>query len=405
MFELQKSIQNSTPSHPTRADVIRTVLRDLIHTPYGGIAAFQEIDLKNHSWMWVEDHRQENRVVFEFRAGDVPLYSYASQMGIRLPAPFILDRLDDIMQTEIWECGQTLTEKIVEDLIPVIELICKIVFTLPEEFVLSGWIQNCYPPDPNSWPYKTNTIRESLRYTIPQLREKIKQEKEPDRWILLLAERTPDWSEKLDLLRQIVHTTDRALEPEVNRVWDRLDDIIPQTTLTYIDGIKDFSGWEGVDMDTSHGNSYWESRYEIFEAPVQEHPGAHPRYGFSGGRHSRGIILSFEQIYKLSSGDYLCGDEGIYYLYQEKQSDFLFPAGIVSLEGDPTPGKVLDSVKEHLPEAYEGLSRRLWKNPDREGYISSYRHFIWGFDDFIFDLADGLVLMDDQFQVTPYKIQ
>jgi hypothetical protein len=378
------------------ADVFRIVLLSLVASPRGGRAAFQEKYLQNQSWMWIEDHRQENRVWVEFRHG-----MGAEPLGVRFPPNFKFKASEPTLQTEVWEGDQSLTASLIDDLILTLNQILTLVFELPDDFVITGWVQTYFPWDKDTWAYRTTLIQESLRYTVLGLRKLIEENPGDEKLQLYLAERTEDWQEKVEILRSLYHSKDHSLEMEAKKAWDRLRDLIPSSTRTDCSSIQLFQGWEKLNMDTSQGDWFAEEKFEVFDC---DSPGKPFQQGFSGGVGSRGYVLIFDRIIQLASCHFLCKQGDSYILYASPDGYFLYPAGKVPMLGEPTPDKVLLSVAKNLPQAYDFLKRNLYKAPDREDYISHYHSFAWGFDDFSFGLADGRVIMDDHFQTRPLDL-
>ena len=91
----------------------------------------------------------------------------------------------------------------------------------------------------------------------------------------------------------------------------------------------------------------------------------------------------------------------MYTFYHSPDQVFVIPAVSFTLAEEPNLDQVVARVRAANPAAYQRLLISLKKMPDKDAYLSVYRCFQWGFDDFVNPLAKEMALIDNQFRVTP----
>jgi hypothetical protein len=387
-----RPIYSLTTEYPSHADVFQSILQSLLQFPYGGLAVFEEIHLVNQAYCWISYFPKSNNL-------QVELSPSSQQTGNPFPPGFSL--IHPLEDSDAWEYRAPIDEPFIADLASRLAALFTQSFLLPPGFILSGRIHRYFPPLLHPKWAIHEMEKESLRHTLDEINVKVREYPEDETWQFYLAFRTPDMIKRLELASRLFHPRDRSHKSAAWQIWEILNHLTPSTRLKDVDGIKEFSGWKKLRMDPKDGNWYAEAYFPIVNYVLNHRP----VQAFQGGINPKTYIRFFDEIIQLTKEEYLCRDGLDYFLFTERLPDFLFEAGQLILDSFPSPSSVLSAVQAQLPEVYQTLQHNLFPTPDHTGYISCYREFLVGWDDISTHLADGLVLMDDRFQVRPLRIQ
>jgi hypothetical protein len=257
---------------------------------------------------------------------------------------------------------------------------------------------------------KTSTIiKQSKKFTQEQLRKEL--EKKPDDYItkVMLAERMDNWEEKIEYIRKNLVTAEylAATERSRNRseltewmlAWDRLHKELPTYSFIEPNSLYELPIPQTLNLQFAQGDWFGEKICQVCDYCDEN---GNSKQGFVDGFNRENNIQKFDRIIKLTYRHFWCQQDSIYHtLYYSPDESFFIPVTPIMLEGELTLEKILAVISANYPEIYSTLTNYLYKDLDRDAYISIYRNYEWGFDDIFLPLAVRRVIIDNFFHVKP----
>ncbi len=256
------------------------------------------------------------------------------------------------------------------------------------------------------WHYRTDLILGSKQYTTEQLKMKVRNNPRDYKAKIMLTEHMENWEEKIDYIR---NNTPRPApggvdeENEWQKAWFRVYDECPSYTFVGISSITEYEIPKKYNNLLKPSNPDGVSEQICKVSDFKDTSGSQ-RQCFLGGLRDEHVIGSFDRIVKLTYKHFLCKQGTTISLYYSPEESFVVPALQITLEEEPTLEKVLGKIAEADPDLYKGLSFYLRYDSSRNAYVSLYRLYVNGFDDFTNHYAYGRAVIDDHFHVSPLDL-
>jgi hypothetical protein len=397
------SIQSSTDEYPKPVDVYITLLTSLQEQVSSGGITFRDPKKVDRHWIRVEDIREENRIYVKFCSPGSLSGQSAFSNVVSFASCLRFIEFNPSNSTEIWQAAGPLSTFSIEKLAETFDQIFLKVYGLAASYVVQGVINSNLPgrnirSKKVPWEYDSMLLEESKIFTEEELRTRILRNPKDAEACLMLAERTGDMEERINLVRSNIHHSDERLDLEGRKAWNRLYNEIPTHYYQAHDSIYAFPGVEKLDMSTE-GLS--ETIFTICDCTQAD--GKHQE-SFAVRHNPLKMSELFDRIIKLSWAHYLCRSGSKFTLWYSCDDYFLIPGPSVPIEGEPTLDKFIQSIPQLTPKIQSSLASYIHKDPELNEYVSEYRKYIWGFDDFTFHFASGMVILHDDFNVTPWQI-
>lgn len=397
MLKPFETIASGTAERPAPHDLFRRLLNELCVSPTGGQILVWDRQRRFDRWVRLQNKVHEPYTALEIRyAASRAAAGWLTPLEALFPAGFAFNRFDSFQGAAVLRGALALNAALADRLAATLERIFLEVYHMGPGHTVAGWVEFYRDPDtqsgPRRWSQNTDLPRRSQTYTLEALRAMTQARPDDTIAWLMLAERTEDSDEKVNVLRRHhMNSRDIRLDVEGHKAWDRY--IYEWPRYTYPDCT--FDSLPMADKSTLHfDNGEWfaEKTIEVCEAPVPE----------SGtGQAFVGRPLVFDRITKLSYADFWCRQGSTYRLYQSRASSSLTHSLSFTLDAEPTLTQVVELIRAASPPVHVRLAELLRPAREKGGFISSYRCYEWGFDDFFMHLATGFALIDDQFNVTP----
>ncbi len=396
MLKPFETIASGTAEHPAPYDVFRRLLNELCTSPTGGQILIWDRQHHFDRWVRLKSNVNEPYPTFEVRyTASRAAAGWIRPLEALFPSGFTFNHFDNFLGAAVLNRASALNAALADHLADTLKRIFLEVYHAGPADPVAGWLESYRDsdsaPGPRRWGQRTDLPRRSQTYTLEALRAMTQARPDDAVAWLMLAERTEDWDEKVDILCRHHENRDQRLETEGHKAWDRYVDEWPR----YHWPDCAFDSLPIADKSTLHfdrGEWFAEKTIEVCDAPAPE----------SGtGQAFAGRPLVFDRITKLTYAHYWCRQGTTYRLYHSGQSSSLTHALSFTLDAEPTLTQVVELIREASTPVYDWLAQHLRPASDKGGFISSYRAYQWGFDDFFLHLATGFALIDDQFSVTP----
>jgi hypothetical protein len=406
MLKPFQTLASSAAALSTQRDVFRRLVVALVDAENGGEIFVWDTKSYSNRWVRVVANPASQYVALVFRHPQPPDPDrWLERFEGFFPAGFKFARFDSDLGAAIWEGARLLNYSLAGQIVDAMERIFLRLYRADSRDLVMGRVDRFYradeKPDPSRWrplaevaPISEADFAEVSQrrpaYTVTQLREMLQTYPEDGFLRLQLAEQTDSVQERIQLIRECLIHRDPPVVGKAHRALNRLLDELP--ILAYAScsiealPITDKSGLE-------FGPGEW---FAERVCSIDDWTGPDGAVGQRLG----GKDPVFDRIIKLTYCHFWCKAGAVCTLYHSLDQVFVIPAVKFTLAEEPTLDQVVAMVQAANPAAYQRLSINLKKMPDKDAYLSVYRCFQWGFDDFTNPLAKEMALIDNQFRVT-----
>ena len=345
MSEVVETFRSSTQEYPTAVDVYSHLLtQNQDQISGGGSITFYDPDYDYRRWIRVEDIRIENRIKVIFPIYNTSVSRSAASEIIRFASCLQFKEYDPNTACEIWEASGPLSTFSNEKLAETFDQIFRKIFGLASDYVVEGICGYKFTPKSVPWEYGTTLLQEKECYLEEELRARIAKDPKDAKASLMLAERTDDLEERIDLVRNNISNKDWDLDNEGKKAWLRLHAELPSTSFQSHDSIQSFPGVEKLDL-TTEGLSE-----TIFLVSDHTIPGGKHQVCFQRGHHPLKERTYFDRIIKLSWGHFLCQTGSRYSLWYCYDRNFLLPGPTFEMVGESTLEKFIKVIPSLEPK-------------------------------------------------------
>lgn len=235
-----------------------------------------------------------------------------------------------------------------------------------------------------------------------RLRNVVKDNPQNDAAWLLLSKCTENWEEKIEYVKKCILSNRNNCEGL--KTWRDYCGEIPSfyhcrpVTLYEVpvpeNWVARLPSRYGAEQGFEDGNWFAELMVSIWS-----------RAGKQGFEVQGNLFnTAYDRIIKLTYSHYLCVKNDECTLFRDHQMFLLLPVATLRVQGEITPDTFSTALATQHPQIYSHLSKLLYKEPLKRGYISHYRYYAWGFDDFKNCLAVRRVWLGDDFSVIPLDL-
>ena len=249
MSEMVQTFTSSTQEFQTATDVYIHLLTHILNHVWGGSINFYDPNYGYRRWIRVEDIRIENRIKVIFPIYNTSVSRSAASEIIRFASCLQFKEYDPNIACEIWVASGPLSTFSIEKLAETFDQIFRKIFGLAADYVVEGITGYQFTPEPVPWEYSSTLLQEKEYYSEEQLRARIAKDPKDAEACLMLAERTDDLEERIDLVRNNIANKDWELDNEGKKAWLRLHAELPSISYQAYDFDPLFSGGGKVGPD------------------------------------------------------------------------------------------------------------------------------------------------------------